>query len=86
MVMIRRLQDIFMNFDVLLTPISKAKNEEVLLANLAGLPALSIPVSNIKKGSRKAVQMIAKPFHEGRLIQSGHTYEMIRQGEAYERV
>lgn len=44
-------------------------------ANLAGLPAISIPCGMDEKSLPVGLQMMAKPFNEGELIKIAHTFE-----------
>ncbi len=44
-------------------------------ANLAGVPAISIPCGFTKKGLPVGLQLIAKPFNEEMLFQVAHAYE-----------
>ncbi len=44
-------------------------------ANLAGVPAISIPCGFTKKGLPVGLQILAKPFDEEMLFRAAHTYE-----------
>ena len=44
-------------------------------ANLAGIPAISIPCSFTKKGLPVGLQILAKPFAEETLFRAAYTYE-----------
>lgn len=46
-----------------------------LAANLAGLPALSVPCGFDDDGLPVGLQFIAPPFQEGRLLAAAHVYE-----------
>jgi len=45
-------------------------------ANLAGLPAISIPCGFTKKGLPVGLQIMAKPFNEELLFRVAHTFEL----------
>jgi aspartyl-tRNA(Asn)/glutamyl-tRNA(Gln) amidotransferase subunit A len=48
--------------------------------NLAGIPALSVPVKKYKVGSGElpvGFQLIGKPFHEADILGIGKQYEKI---------
>ncbi len=44
-------------------------------ANLAGIPAISIPCGFTKKGLPVGLQILAKPFNEELLLKVAHAYE-----------
>lgn len=44
--------------------------------NLAGIPALALPCGFTSAGLPVGMQLMAKPFDEGRLMQVGHQYEL----------
>lgn len=44
-------------------------------ANLAGIPAMSLPCGFTKAGLPVGLQLLAKPFDEAMLLQVGHAYE-----------
>lgn len=44
-------------------------------ANLAGIPAISIPCGFTKKGLPVGLQILAKPFNEEMLFRAAYTYE-----------
>lgn len=44
-------------------------------ANLAGIPAISIPCGFTKKGLPVGLQLLTKPFNEEMLLRIAHTYE-----------
>jgi aspartyl-tRNA(Asn)/glutamyl-tRNA(Gln) amidotransferase subunit A len=44
-------------------------------ANLAGIPAISIPCGFTKKGLPVGLQILAKPFAEDMLLRVAYTYE-----------
>ena len=46
-----------------------------LAANLAGLPAVSVPAGFTSEGLPIGMQMIAPPFEEGRLLAAAHAHE-----------
>ncbi|MDD5108702.1 MAG: Asp-tRNA(Asn)/Glu-tRNA(Gln) amidotransferase subunit GatA [Candidatus Omnitrophica bacterium] len=48
-------------------------------ANLAGIPAISIPCGFTKKGLPVGLQIIAKPFNEEMLFRVAHTFEQNTQ-------
>ena len=48
-------------------------------ANLAGIPALSVPCGFTKKGLPVGLQILAKPFDEEMLFRVSHTYEQNTQ-------
>lgn len=50
-------------------------------ANLAGLPAISVPCGTDSKGLPIGLQLIGDCFGEKKLIQAAYTYEQIRRGE-----
>jgi len=50
-------------------------------ANLAGLPAISIPCGADSKGLPIGLQLIGDCFSEKKLIQAAYTYEQSRRGE-----
>ena len=46
-----------------------------LSANLAGVPAMSLPCGYSASGLPIGLQLLAKPFHESDLFSAGHAYE-----------
>jgi aspartyl-tRNA(Asn)/glutamyl-tRNA(Gln) amidotransferase subunit A len=48
-------------------------------ANLAGIPAISIPCGFTKKGLPVGLQILARPFNEEMLFRVAHTYEQNTQ-------
>jgi aspartyl-tRNA(Asn)/glutamyl-tRNA(Gln) amidotransferase subunit A len=44
-------------------------------ANLAGIPAISIPCGFTKKGMPVGLQILAKPFDEEMIFKVAHAYE-----------
>ncbi len=48
-------------------------------ANLAGIPAISVPCGFTKKGLPVGLQILAKPFNEEILFRVAHTYEQNTQ-------
>jgi aspartyl-tRNA(Asn)/glutamyl-tRNA(Gln) amidotransferase subunit A len=46
-----------------------------LPANLAGVPALAFPVGFDSKGLPIGMQLMGKPFDEGTLFKTAHTYQ-----------
>jgi aspartyl-tRNA(Asn)/glutamyl-tRNA(Gln) amidotransferase subunit A len=44
-------------------------------ANLAGIPALSVPCGFTRDGLPIGLQLLAAPFAEGRLLQIAYAYE-----------
>jgi len=44
-------------------------------ANLAGIPAISVPCGFTKKGLPVGLQILAKPFHEEMLLRVAHAFE-----------
>jgi aspartyl-tRNA(Asn)/glutamyl-tRNA(Gln) amidotransferase subunit A len=47
-----------------------------VLANIAGIPAISIPYSTGKAGLPLGLQVISKPFNEGTIYQVAHFIEI----------
>jgi len=64
--------NIFKEYDFLLSPISSTFTKGV---NLAGLPALSLPCND--KGADKGIQLIGPAFEEEKLLSLGYIYEDI---------
>jgi aspartyl-tRNA(Asn)/glutamyl-tRNA(Gln) amidotransferase subunit A len=52
-------------------------------ANLAGIPAMSVPCGFTKQGLPVGLQLLAKPFAEETLFHAGYAYE--QQNEWYKR-
>ena len=50
-------------------------------ANIAGLPAISVPCGNDSSGMPVGLQLIAKPFGEPEILRAAHTYQMHIKGE-----
>ena len=48
-------------------------------ANLAGIPAISIPCGFTKDGLPVGLQILAKPFAEETLLKAAYTYEQLTQ-------
>ena len=48
-------------------------------ANLAGIPALSLPCGESKSGLPIGMQLQAPPLAEGTLLQTGHAYQQLTQ-------
>jgi aspartyl-tRNA(Asn)/glutamyl-tRNA(Gln) amidotransferase subunit A len=87
----RRLQRLFEEYDVLMlpaTPIAAPPiegNDAVESArlltrftapfNLTGFPAISIPCGSTSMGLPVALQMVAAPWNEARLLQAARAYE-----------
>jgi aspartyl-tRNA(Asn)/glutamyl-tRNA(Gln) amidotransferase subunit A len=44
-------------------------------ANLAGIPAMSVPCGFDGDGLPIGLQVIGKPFDEGTILRAAHTYE-----------
>lgn len=57
------------------------KDENTVLANLAGLPGISIPWKQNKKGLPVSVQLMADSFQEARLIQAA---AILESGRAFD--
>jgi len=47
-------------------------------ANLAGLPAISVPCGEDKIGLPVGLQIMARPFDEETLVRAAHAYENAR--------
>ena len=47
-------------------------------ANLAGVPGLTVPVSNLEAGMPLSVQLLARPFDEARLLRTGRLIMRLR--------
>ncbi|MDD4894808.1 MAG: amidase, partial [Candidatus Omnitrophica bacterium] len=47
----------------------------IISANLAGIPAISIPCGFTKKGLPVGLQILAKPFNEEALFKIAYAYE-----------
>ncbi len=50
-------------------------------ANIAGLPAMSVPCGNDASGMPVGLQLMAKPFGEAEILRMAHTYQMHIKGE-----
>ncbi|NYT61762.1 amidase [Alcaligenaceae bacterium] len=56
--------------------------EVVILASMAGAPALSVPVGDPKVGRGAGIQIIARPDAELAIMQLGHAYDQARGNPA----
>lgn len=84
-------EKVFKDFDCIVTPTSPSaafnageKSEPLKMylsdiytisANLAGIPAISVPCGFTKKGLPVGLQILAKPFDEEMLFRIAHAYE-----------
>jgi aspartyl-tRNA(Asn)/glutamyl-tRNA(Gln) amidotransferase subunit A len=51
-------------------------------ANLAGVPAISVPCGLSRDGLPIGLQLIARPFEEETLLRAAHAYEQSTQWRA----
>lgn len=87
----RKLENIFADYDILLTPttsipapplegtdaVGQARRLTRFTApfNLTGLPALSLPCGFTSSGLPIGLQIIGRAWEEARVLQAGHSYE-----------
>ena len=63
-------------------PIRMAYNDFcTVIANIAGLPALSFPCGKDQKGLPIGVQLIGREGEEERILQTAHCYELLTEGK-----
>lgn len=92
--LVKRFQEIFSAYDVLLAPVSPTAAPRVgeslkeplrmyqsdictIPANLAGFPAISVPVTTTENQLPIGVQIMAAPFCEERLLQAAYSLEQM---------
>ena len=72
-ILIQQMNDLMRDIDVLIAPPS-AKNQ-LLITNLTGQPALSIPTGLDSLNHPTSVTLIGKLFEEGKILEFGHALQ-----------